>query len=53
LLQAHPEAYAVAVRHLEQGSPLQDCLAALAASLEERCQQPPSPSSETSCWYTV
>jgi len=49
LLQAHPEAYAVAVWHLEQGSPLQDCLAALAASLEERCQQPPSPSSETSC----
>ncbi len=38
LLQAHPEAYAVTVQHLEQGSPWEDCLAAIAASLE---QEPP------------
>ncbi len=49
LLQAHPEAYAVAVRYLERGSPLQDCLAAIAASLAERSQQPPPPFSGTSC----
>jgi len=39
LLQAHPEAYAVAVQHLEQGSPLQDCWAAIAASLERETAQ--------------
>ncbi|MFS8741529.1 hypothetical protein [Synechococcus sp. WC10meta] len=49
LLQAHPEAYAVAVQHLERGSPLQDCLAAIAASLEERRQQAPPPSFGTAC----
>ncbi|MEN9222946.1 MAG: hypothetical protein Q6M04_10965 [Thermostichus sp. BF3_bins_97] len=39
LLQAHPEAYAVAVQHLEQGSPWEDCLAAIAESLEQEAAQ--------------
>ncbi|MGQ9837092.1 MAG: hypothetical protein ACUVRV_03785 [Cyanobacteriota bacterium] len=39
LLQAHPKTYAVAVQHLEQGSPWPDCLAAIAASLEQETAQ--------------
>ncbi|MFS8831121.1 hypothetical protein NW819_11015 [Synechococcus sp. R8-2] len=39
LLQAHPKTYAVAVHHLEQGSPWEDCLAAIAASLERETAQ--------------
>ncbi|MCF2969746.1 hypothetical protein L1047_00860 [Synechococcus sp. Nb3U1] len=39
LLQAHPETYAIVVQHLEQGSPWQDCMAALAASLEQEANQ--------------
>ncbi|MEN9201976.1 MAG: hypothetical protein Q6K80_10250 [Thermostichus sp. DG_1_6_bins_120] len=39
LLQAYPETYAVAVQHLEQGSPWSDCTAAIVASLEKETAQ--------------
>ncbi|MEN9225558.1 MAG: hypothetical protein Q6L60_00255 [Thermostichus sp. HHBFW_bins_43] len=39
LLQAHLEAYAVTVQHLERGSPWEDCLAAIAESLEQKRPQ--------------
>ena len=39
LLQAHPQTYAVAVQSLEQGAAWEDCLAAIAASLEQETAQ--------------